>query len=339
MNSFKTLILSSLCAAALVGCQRGADPVEISGYTTVKDADRGFSIKLPSNWSIQKSKGERVLASTTKEISRRFENFGPGEGGAKIDLMAVDLSAERNLDTLIKNFKIKLENQPDRYKTESATVDGKKAKKIWIEFDQEDGQFRQEAYFVEQDSVVTVVQFAAFGRTFDSYKDEFAEILSSVKLAKRIVHTPAPVVDTVKKGVVPPSETMRTYAAPAFTISIPDNFTGEKGSATGISSMNFVGSRLDCSIQVDLFDAKKKSLEDIVEENKDRYSGATGQPSKLSGVKAVYFSYNPTASVSSRAYFAVKDNKMIRVTMNWYKPEQAVYLPIFEKSLASVNLK
>jgi hypothetical protein len=340
----RVVICAIIIAVALsAGCKPKADSVAISELQVITDSIRYFSVKMPTNWNIQRSNGELIVATTTKSDASRFSSFGPGEGGGKIEFRVVPVDSLRNMDTLVKNSKVEFENplETSRYKLSSATMAGKPAKKLTVAFDQTDGEFKQEQYFVENDSLITILQFATFGGTWDDYKSEFEEILQSVKLPKRIVAAPKPVADTSKTPGVPepPSETFRVFAAPNFSISIPDNFTGTKGSGTGISSMNFAGSRLDCTIQVDVFNSNKQSLEKIIEQNKARYNGASPQQSKLSGERAMFFAYNPVANVSSRAYFAVKGDRMIRVTINWFKPEQAVYLPLFEKSLASLSLK
>jgi hypothetical protein len=43
--------------------------------------------------------------------------------------------------------------------------------------------------------------------------------------------------------------------------------------------------------------------------------------------------------VRRRTYFAVKGNKLYKVTLQWFKPEQEIFLPTFEKCLGSISLK
>ncbi|MCO6466428.1 MAG: hypothetical protein J5I53_07425 [Bradyrhizobiaceae bacterium] len=341
MTLLRSLIALTLLASIMsTGCVKKAETTPIDGLELKKDDLRHFEIKVPSNWIIQTQKGDLVLATSKPGISRRFLDFGKGEGGAKVELRAITLDSTRTIDTLIKNSKLEFEDKLDRYKIESSTLGGKPAKKLFVKFDQEDGEYKSEAYFAENDNVVTIVTFAAFGNTFDEYANEFKDILASVKLARRPDAPKGP--DTLAPtGPEPPSDTLRSYSAPDFTIQIPQNFEGKK-SATGgmLSSVNFFGSRLDCNIQVDVFDAsKQKNLEKILLQNKPSYGGKDPKGLTLSGAKSAYFSYDPSATVSSRAYFTVKGNKLFRITVNWYKPEQNVYLPIFEKCINSISLK
>lgn len=338
MFTLRSLTLAAALVLTLASCSRKATPVPVEGLELRKDEARKFEMKVPKNWFIQQRRGDLILAVSLKAHSSRFLSFGKGKGGAKVELRAFPLDSATTIDSLVKRSKLEFEDNLDRYEISMSTLGGKPAKKLAVKFDQEDGEFRSEAYFAENDSVVTILTFAAFGNTFSDYEKDFAEMLASVKLAQRPVVAP-----TTPQGPAapePPSDTLRAYNAPDFTIQIPQNFQGTKGQASGLSSMSFAGSRLDCTIQVDVFDAKdQNNLDKIIEQNKGKYGGGNATATSLSGVKAYYFTYNPAANIQSRAYFMVKGNRMVRVTMNWFKPEQALYLPIFEKCLATFKLK
>lgn len=330
----------ALLAAAIVftpGCARKAQPTPIEGLQLHKDAVTSFEIKVPSNWQLQSVPGELVIAISNPALSRRFLNFGEGEGGAKVELRALRMDSTTVLDSLIENSKLEFEDGLDRYETSTATLGGKPAKKLSVKFDQEDGEYQSETYFVELDSMITVVTLASFGGNFSDYASEFEEILASVKIAQRPAIKPA--VDTAAPaGPELPSDTLAPYSAQYFAIKIPQNFDGVKISS-GMGSVNFVGSRLDCNIQVDVLDAsKQKNLDKIVAENKAAYKSEPRSVT-IGGKPAKYFSYNPSAAISSRAYFCVNGGKLFRITMNWQKSEEKIYLPIFEKSIATITFK
>lgn len=336
------LLLTAAIVLGVLGCKPKADPTPVEGLTVYKDNVRGFEIKIPTNWFKQSYPGDLLVVTTSQGAAPRFANFGTGTAGARIELRVTELDSTRTIDTLVKNLRLQFEDGLDRYKTEPATLGGRQGVKLYVAFDQEDGQYKTESYLAERDGVVTIVTLSAFGATFDDYASTFSEVLSSVKLAGKIIPKEEPKPDTLApQGPQPPSDTLRPYAAADFAIQIPQNFDGKKSSTAGtLSSMNFVGSRLDCTIQVDVFDAsKQKNLDKILEQNKSAYGNKPAASTTLGGAKAGYFSYNPAANIGSRAYFAVKGDKMYRVTVNWYKPEQGVYLPIFEKSLATMTLK
>ena len=342
MRIARLLSLSLVAALAIAGCTRKATPTPIEDLKLIVDDVRKFEVKMPSNWGLQTVKGDLVIATSTKGASRRFQTFAKGEGGAKVEFRAIPVDSTRNMDSLIKNSRLEFEKSiyNDLYKLTDVTFGGKPGKLLSVRFDQEDGEYQSDIYFAENDSVVSVLQLAAFGRTFEDYKEQFDEIVKSVKLARR-PDARKETVDTSKpKGPEPPSDTLRPYSAGEFAIQIPQNFEGKKAQSSGLSAVNFFGSRYDCNIQVDVFDATKQNkIDRIVEQNKPNYGGQSPKSVTLGGSKAYYFSYNPKPEVSSRAYFAVKDNRMFRITVNWYKPEEKLYLPIFEKCLATVTFK
>ena len=104
-------------------------------------------------------------------------------------------------------------------------------------------------------------------------------------------------------------------------------------------SVSFQGDRLDCTIQVDVIDAsKQKNLSKIVEDNKKAYGAATASKTTLGGVEAYYMNYSFGGNVQSRVYFAIKGEKMFRVTMNYFVPKQDVYKQVFEKSISTFRI-
>ncbi len=347
----RSFLFGLLAALVVIGCEPKVRPVPIESLKLVTDDARKFEVKVPSNWNMQTRKGSMILATSSRSAASRFNTFSKGEGGAKVELRVIPIdSTNPTMTAIIEKSKLEFERDTAKpkdisdtpapmYLDEATTFGGKVGKKLSIEFDQIDGKYRMELYFAENDSLVTILTLAAFGNTFQDYEAEFAEIVKSVKLAQKVVVVPK--VDTAAPaGPEPPSTTLRAYAAADFTIKIPENFQGTKGSSKGLSSMSFAGSRLDCTIQVDVFDAKEqKNLDKIVDQNKARYSGAKPTPGSVNGQKAYYFNYSGGANVGSRAYFTVKGDKMFRITLNWFKDEQAVYLPLFEQCVASINLK
>jgi hypothetical protein len=338
MNAIRTLIALVVSTVVLIGCSGHADPVRIDGLKLYEDKAKGFAIKVPQNWKNQHVTGELVQSLSANEVARRMIDFGLGEGGARIMLRVVYPDTQTIAD-LMKNVKLEFEDGVDRYtKPVDVTLGGKPGKMIEVEFDQEDGKYKQQLYFVENDSLVTMVELAAFGSTFEDYSDTFKEILASVKLAHRPEEKKP---DTLAPtGPEPPSETLRTIASPYFAIDVPDNFQGQRAQSSGMYGMSFVGSRLDCTIQVDVFDASKQnSLDKILEQNKGKYGGANANSTSLGGTKAAYFNYSGAAGIQSRAYFAVKGDKMYRITTNIYKAEAGVYQPIFDKCLATFKIK
>ena len=45
------------------------------------------------------------------------------------------------------------------------------------------------------------------------------------------------------------------------------------------------------------------------------------------------------SKVSSRAYFTVKNDKVVRTTLNWFAPKKGEYFPVLEGMVKSLKLK
>lgn len=319
----------------IFSCGERKQIVEIKDLATYEDPIMGFSIKYPTNWEIQKYPGDRFLAFSTKTAIKRFRTFDPeGETGAKIELLVIKLPEGQTIDSVMakKQFTPETYSEPTK-----VTIDGIEAFKQSYQFPLGDGDFYGEIYFAQKDpKVVTILSFEAFGSTFDNYKSSFEQILNSVKLA----YMPQVTTDTIKKVVEapPPSSNFVNYKGDGFIISIPDNFDVRNPKVGGsIKSYQYIGERrLDCDIRIDIFDASKQNkLDKIVEDNKPKHKNTEPIASTISGVKAYYFEYSPIQNVKSRVYYVVNNNRLYRITMNWFVGEEQLYRPVFEKSLNS----
>ncbi|MCX7908489.1 MAG: hypothetical protein N2560_03115 [Ignavibacteria bacterium] len=337
-KNFYFFILSILILI-LVSCGERKQIVEIKELATYTDPIMGFSIKYPTNWEIQKYPGDRFLAFTTKTVIKRFKTFDPeGESGAKIELLSIKLPEGQTIDSVMA----KKQFTPETYSAPTkVTIDGVEGFKQTYEFPLGDGVFKGEIYYAQKDpQVVTVISFEAFGGTFDHYKQSFDQILSSIKLA----YIPQVGQDTIKKVVEapPPSSNLVEYKGEGFAIKIPDNFDVRNPKVGGaIRSYQYIGERrLDCDIRIDIFDASKQSnLDKIVEDNKAKHKNTEPKPTSISGVKAYFFEYSPIQNVKSRVYYVVHNNKLYRITMNWFSGEEQLYKPVFEKSISTFKFQ
>lgn len=322
-----------------IKCGEQKQIVEIKELAIYDDPILGFSIKYPVNWEIKKYPGDRFLAFTTKTVIKRFSTFDPsGESGAKIELLAIKLPEGQTIDSVIA----KKQFTPETYSAPSKVViDGVEAIKQTYQFPLGDGLFQGEIYYAQKDSqVVTVISFEAFGGTFEKYKPGFEQILNSVKLA----YVPKVEADTIKKIVEapPPSQNLVEYKGEGFSIRIPDNFDVRNPKVGGaLKSYQYIGERrLDCDIRVEIFDASKQTkLEKIVEDNKAKHQNSEPKETSIGGKKAYYFEYSPIRNVKSRVYYSIHNNKLYRITINWFTGEEQLYKPVFEKSIASFRFQ
>ncbi len=333
-------ILSVLALVVLAGCgaDKKATPAEVQDLEMYTDGMMNFGIKYPSNWQKATAAGSQAAFYSDNSVVTRFLSYdAEGAGGAKVQIVCKPLTT--TLDEAAEAEKAPFDASTYSA-SENTTMAGAPAKKFTYSFDLGDGKFMGEKYVAARDSFLTIVSFEAFGGTFDALKPKFDEMLQSVQLAYKAA---APTLDTVAASTAPadtfkPSPTTISYKGNGYTIDIPDNFRGTPATAKGaISGTKFRGidGPADCIIQVDVLDAsKQKDLDKIANQNKDVYKTAPVQTT-VGGQKAYYFNYSLRGDAGSRAYFTVKGDKLYRITLNWYKPEQSLYLPAFEKSIAS----
>ncbi len=330
------ILLSIFLLVLLVSCDRGPKPVEIESLSTYTDKVTNFSLKYPSNWEKTSVPGARFVVFSHNSVRNRFNRYDPiGFPGAKIDLVITPLDSLVTLDTVIAKSKI---FGPEYYDEANITVDGIQGKKFVYSFELDGGMFNGIMIAATKDNRrATVLTIECFDNTYEKYKNSIDEIIGSLVLATASERR----VDTVTQIVEaePPSSNLETRDGDGFTIGIPDNFGLENigKSASALKSWSYLGKRRgDSYIKIEMFDSKNKELKAIVDELKPTLPGASN-PTKttLSGKDAFFINYKPSGKVSGRVYFAVKDNHLYRITLNWFNDEAKDYLPIFEKSVAS----
>jgi hypothetical protein len=334
----------ALCALVVMGCQKKAEPVMPGAMKTYTDGSRSFSIQYPENWKARTQTGDRITVYSSSNDMDRFNALFngkaeiPGIGGARVTLLALTHKGQ-TLDELVSDARI---FDPVVYqKDQKLMIDGKEAVKLSFSFPLEDGNFNGETYISLTDSTTaTMLEFLTFSDLMSVYRPTFDQMLKSVKIAQ-----PAKVierkVDTVVRDSTAhrPSATTKSFVGNGYSLSIPDNFKSQNAKvANTLDSKKILNGPVDCFIQVDVFDASKQNnLEKIVEQNKAAYKGASASATTLGGSKAYVMSYAPSANIQGRVYFAVKGNKMFRITTSWYAPEKEYYMPAFDKAVQSLK--
>jgi hypothetical protein len=342
-TALRTVAVAALTVGVVMtGCgKKAAEAPPVAELEMYQDKTLNFGIKFPKNWKASTKPGELAVYYSSEAIAQRFVDYKDAEtSGAQVFISGTKIEGVANIDSVLEASKIF--SDASVYKpVESVKVGGVDAKKLSYEVSYSDGTFKGETYVATKDSTaMTVIKFEAFSGTFDALKPKFDEMLASAELAvfKPVVKdTAAKPAETFKA-----SETLAAYnSAQYFTIQIPDNFSGSKKSG-GIEAVEFkgIGGPSDCIIRVDVTDASKQgNLEKIVAQNKANYKGAEPTETTVSGEKAFLLADTPVKDVSRRTYFTIKNNKLYRITVQWFKPEQQFFLPMFEKSFASFTFK
>jgi hypothetical protein len=330
------LILFSIMISSLllINCGGKGDVVQIKNLVVYEDPAVNFSIKYPDNWVVQQVPGSRFLAYTSQGAKKRFLQYDPlGTTGAKIEVLVTAIDSIQTLDTVMANKMF----QPDIYSDpKTVTIDGVQAVKQTYDFELEDGPFHGEVYYATKDNkLATTIYFEAFGGTYDEYKKGFEEILASVNLAVQ----PGKKTDTIYEEIEadPPSETLRTVSGEGFSINIPDNFSKEAGMYMGKR-------RGDSYIKIDVFPAEKTTdISKLVVENRKKLSGAgSTEDITINGEKAKKVAYRPSSKVAGEMYFILKNKKLYRITLNWFRgnaEEEKLFKPILQKCVMTFKVQ
>lgn len=332
MKRIFTILLSMIVVTIIfTNCGGKGDVVEVKGLKVYEDASMGFSMKYPENWVIQQVPSARFLVFTSSAVKSRFVRYdAQGVAGAKIEILFTSLDSNVTMDTVIAN---KLFEKDYFTNPVKVTIDGVQATKQEFDFELEDGPFHGEVYYATKDNkIATTIYFEAFGGTFDEYKKSFDEILASVKLGRKIEIKKDTV--TVVEEAEPPSQTLRTVSGEGYIIDIPDNFSKEGGMYLGKR-------RGDSYIKVESFDASKtKDFGKLVEENHKKLPGAGAvQNITINGEKAAKIVYTPSGKVGGEMYFVLKNKRLYRVTINWFRDEEKDFKPIFQKCVMTLKVQ
>jgi len=336
-------VLTLAVAVAACGGKKESGPVAAKSFAQYTDEFLKFGVRYPSDWKAGVSAGSQAVFYSNAAAADGFIRYEPNkQRGAKIDVHAVK-GGQEDLNKSIAELKDPFTDPKVFKEPEQVTLNGLPATKISYSFEVEDTKFTAERYYVMKDSVVSYLETAVIG----DYND-YAAIFDTARASFQpgMVTSVAPRVDsngTVTRIdsdlVEPPAATMKTYSGPQFSIEYPSNFNPGTSRAGGaLASMNFAGARNDSYFQVDVIDPKGIELDKIVDQNKKNYGGKAPSATTVGGQKGYVFNYGGK-DVGSKAYFVIANSKLYRITVNWFRAQQASYLPAFDKAVASFKAK
>jgi hypothetical protein len=333
----KTMLLATLLVAFIFGgCSNPpATPLPVGEMNDYRDPGYGFKMKYPKEWKQMGAAGKAVFA-LSPDVVTKFQDPASGlEGGMaaaeiiKLEGKAADQAVQAAKDELKATWQT-VEVSPDA----PMTVSGKQAVsvKYTVPVTAKKKIFGNDVY-VMGDTAVYKVSTMAFG-------EDQATINSAIFDAMlKSFEVPVVVAKSADHYVASPN--LETYTSPFFTMQYPDNLEivqvpkGDKDLAMEMRTPD----RRDCSIHIDVFGAKKLTVDKVWEQNKGKYKAKGTGTSTVDGEKAFWVDYTPMASVNSRAYFVVKNDKVIRTTINYFAPQKEIYFTVFENCMKSIKLK
>lgn len=334
-TAFATRLLA-LCAVlgglALAGCggEQKAQPVPVGEMVEYRDPGIGFAIQHPSGW-ISDAQVGRARFYNAAGVDRKFlEPTGAHPIGVTV---TVDVTRSGEPAAALDAFRKELEQTGMQLgQSRQATVAGVAATLIPYTANFGGGNTVTGRHILlTTDSAFYDIGFAGFGSLYEAHAAVFDTVQKSFQL-------PRPKVKGADETL--PSEIFAAHDAGWFSFQYPDNFSLNalpKGKFE--QALELRGIRLDCTVRFDVFGAKGLTVEKVFEQNKAAYKGRAAQPVSVGKEGALMVSYPSRADVESRAYFVVKNDKVLRVTMNWYKPQTQQYLAAYEKVIGSIMFK
>jgi hypothetical protein len=309
------------------GGKKEVVPVPVGEVERYTDPVLRFSIEHPKAWLPDIEAGRRARFFSAEGVKERFlDPTGPYPDGAMIGLDVYRTSVPDSVrDAHLSEMKSQgyVLGEPAQL-----TISEAPATRVRYTANYGGGIMAHgDMVFVNADSVTYELTMAGFGDLFEAHQAVFDTALHSFRL-------PAPVIPG--RDPTLPSETAAGYDGKLIAFSYPDNFNFE---TTRDSVISLRGARQDCSIRFDIFPAQGLTAEKVMEQNIGKFRVTSRGTSKIGGVTAPSFTYAATRDVERRFSFAVKNDLVYRVTLDWYRPQRSEYLAAYENVLQSVRFK
>jgi len=326
-----------LLAFFVIGCEKKIEPVAVGELNSYRDPAFGFKILYPKDWKQLGTAGKAVFARS-QEVINKFLDPTSGEPGAQVSVEVIPYAGKK-LDEVVQQDKNDMKQANYNLDEEGTTggaiqLAGKQAETISysLKVTTKSSIFGNSIY-VGGDTAIYKLDFEGYGDQYAAHTAVFDTMKKSFEV---------PVIELKKPEYWVPSANLETYPGGAFfTMQYPDNLEiaqVPKGSNDFAMEMR-APDRRDCSIHIDVFGAKGLTVEKVWDQNKGRYKAKGTGSSTIDGVKALWVDYSVMKDVNSRAYFVVKNDKVIRITVNYFAPQKDVYFTPFEKCVNSIKLK
>ena len=329
----------SFFAVVVTGCQKSG-PVAVPPLEDYRDGSNLFAVKIPTIWQQSAEPGKLNIYNSQDAWNRFADPTSNSKSAVRIFMYAQD-AGPKTLEAVAENFKSQLRQEQAQIDPDvQTTFAGSPALKI--------------PYAMKLDSkntiysyrIITVNDSMEYGIECQGFNDDFtdyANVFDSVASTYRII--PKAVAQQQLPEDLIPSSTPTTYQNEYFSIQYPENFkatpTGTSGDVK--SSVSIKGYFEDCTIEVNVLDAKKLTVDKVFNQNKNNYPNSKNQKIQLDGLDAYLISYSPVRGIQRRVYFVVKNNNWIRVISTWNEANQKKYnadfQQAFEKAVSSLKLR
>lgn len=138
-----------------------------------------------------------------------------------------------------------------------------------------------------------------------------------------------------------PSDKFKTYRGKYFDLSYPDNFKIKltNDSNRSLSIVEIEGVRKDCTMVIEVLTGNNLTLDKAYEQNKKLFKPITARDTIIDNISAKHFTSSPNPQIDRHIYLILKDGKLYRIILTWFKLMTISFQPAFEKSLATIKIK
>ncbi|HLF15453.1 MAG TPA: hypothetical protein VI932_11260 [Bacteroidota bacterium] len=308
-------------------------PVPVGKMNEYRDPGYGFAIQYPENWKQLGTIG-KALFTESQEMAAKFIDPSRGIEGGRVVVEALPYMG-KTPEELINAGKVSLgEQQAEIFQqTLTVTVSGKPSVKVAYTI-QATTKTKIVGYeiYVPGDTALYKLTIEGFGGDqFNAYTGVFDAMVNSFAVPVVVAKTP---------DMWQASATSSPLDTKFFTMNYPDNMNFvdvKKGDKDYVVELR--ADRQDVSLHIDVFGAVGLTVEKVWDQNKGRYRARGNGETTIDGLKTFWVDYTPMANVASRAYFTVKNDKVVRTTLNWYAPKREIYFPVLEGMVKSLKLK
>jgi hypothetical protein len=331
----RLLGIALIVVVGLTGCSKKEPLPPIKEWDRNQDPYFKVQFDYPKGWAKGGESGKMTFTSSAEAVGKFFDpTTKDSPDGAQILVSYEKQDTLKTLDGFIADERTDLGASGfDLKPAEPATVDGTPAMKFSYS-----GRYNDKTVIsatrvvILKDSVLYKATFWGFNDYYEPYKSAIDTFVSTARLPKA---KGAKVDESI------PSSTYETLKNDIIEIAYPSNFNPVQPAPKGEVTFTLMlqGYRNDSNVLVDVRPAKKLTLEKVIEQNTKFYKPTSTGQATIDGNKSTYLSYSMTKDVASKAYFVVKNDKIYRVIINYYKPAEKDFLPAFEKSVASLRIK
>lgn len=333
MFRVSVLMLLAMTLLLLVGCDNKPKLPPIAGWQSYQNPYFKMQFRYPQGWYAAEEGGSVKLYSSQEAALKFFERVEGVEAEisfAKQDSAITLASYMNGIQTDRNNEGFEIQG------LESRTMDDAEASVLSYRGALAEKTILNVAHAVSmKDTMIFTVKYSGLNDQFAAYKAVFDMIMASVKLPR-----PSAAVSSADPSL--PSTDFVDFDNKFLKVSHPSNFNPATPAPKGETqfSLQLTGYRQDCTIRVDVLPAKGLTVDKVVAQNAGKFKGASAaRAATISGESAMYMNYAPAKDISSRAYFAVKNDKVYRIILNYFTPMRDDFLPVFEKVVASLQIK